>query len=346
MPLDKHDQAHGTIPRPRRGPTSADASDSADASEASDEPATSPALPTHEPAPDPAWLHWRTAPFQLVLEGGAMRGMFTCGVLDFFLDHGLLAESVVGVSIGASCGFSYTSGVAGQTARMIMAYRSDWRFMSVRSKLRSGDYVGNEFIFDTIPYELEQIPTWLYARSPIQLVTVATNIDTGQPDYHVMAKNKGHVTEARYLMGSAALPCANRPVRVEGKSLFDGGIVRSVPFMYGRQQYRGRQVVVLTRPRGFRPNMNDPAIPLVRMRYPAHHALARAMAHRPQEYAEELSQVEDLHDSGELFCIWPKEPIRARMTESDPERLLAAYQQGLQAAVDAWPVLTAFLGVR
>ncbi len=306
-----------------------------------------PTAPTSRPEDehDPAWRHWRTTRFQLVLEGGAMRGMFICGVVDFLLDHGLLAESVVGVSIGASCGFSYASGIAGQTARMIMAYRGDWRFMSVRSKLRCSDYVGSEFIFDTIPYQLEHIPTWLYSQSPVQLVSVATNVETGQPDYHVLAKDKGHEAEARYLMASAALPCANRPVHVNGKLLLDGGIARSVPFAYGRKRYRGRQVVVLTRPRGYRPDQDDPAVPLVRIRYPAYPALARAMAGRPLEYASELDQLERLHDAGELLCIWPEEPIAARMAERDPERLLAAYKQGLQAAADVWPRLTAFLGV-
>jgi predicted patatin/cPLA2 family phospholipase len=297
------------------------------------------------PEPDPAWRHWRTTPFQLVLEGGAMRGMFTCGVVDFLLDHGLLAESVVGVSIGASCGFSYASGVAGQTARMIVSYRDDWRFMSVRSKLRCGDYVGGEFIFDTIPYRLERIPTWLYSQSPMRLVSVATDIETGKPDYHELAKGRGHATEARYLMASAALPCANRPVDVDGKLLLDGGIARPVPFAYGRERYRGRQVVVLTRPRGYRPDPDDPAVPIVRMRYPAHPALGRAMAARSAEYADELDQLERLHDAGELLCIWPEEPIAARMSERDPERLLAAYEQGLRAASNVWPRLVAFLGV-
>lgn len=231
---------------------------------------TQPTATASRPAPEPgpAWRHWRMTPFQLVLEGGAMRGMFTCGVVDFLLDHGLLAESVVGVSIGASCGFSYASGVAGQTARMIVSYRDDWRFMSVRSKLRCGDYVGGEFIFDTIPYRLERIPTWLYSQSPMRLVSVATDIETGKPDYHELAKGRGHATEARYLMASAALPCANRPVDVDGKLLLDGGIARPVPFAYGRERYRGRQVVVLTRPRGYRPDSDDPAVPIVRMRTP------------------------------------------------------------------------------
>lgn len=255
---------------------------------------------------DPAWMHFRTQPFQLVLEDGAMRGMFTCGVLDFFLDHGLLAESVVGVSVGASCGFSYAAGIAGQTAKMIVTYRNDWRFMSMRSKLASGNYVGSKFIFDTIPYELEQLPIWLYSKSPVELVSVATDIDSGLPDYHVLAKNKGHRTEARYLMASAALPCANRPVEVDGKKLLDGGVARPVPYVYGRDEYAGRQVVVLTRPRGYEPDMDDPAVPLVRMHYPTHPALGEAMAQRSEEYARELDELERLHKAGELFCIWPE----------------------------------------
>lgn len=295
---------------------------------------------------DPAWVHFPTLPFQLVLEGGAMRGMFSCGVVDFMLDHGLLAESVVGVSMGASCGFSYAAGVTGQTAKAVMAYRSDWRFMSLRSKLVTGDFVGNEFIFDTIPYKLDHIPTWLYRKSPMRLVTVATNVDTGEPDYHELQKNKGHETEARYLMASASLPYVNRFVSVDNKRLLDGGICRSIPFEFGREEYAGRQVIVLTRERGFVPKPEGHLTRVATdLRYANYPQLRRRLMQRSSEYRRELLEVESLHDCGELFAIWAPHELSASLAERNPNRLLATYEQGLKAAAEVWPALLRFLGL-
>lgn len=295
---------------------------------------------------DPAWSRFPTLPFQLVLEGGGMRGMFSCGVVDFMLDHGLLAESVVGVSMGASCGFSYAAGVAGQTAKAVMAYRNDWRFMSLRSKIVTGDFVGNEFIFDTIPYKLDHTPTWFYRDSPMRLVTVATNVDTGKPDYHELHKNSGHKTEARYLMASASLPYANRFVSVDGKRLLDGGICRSIPFEYGREEYAGRQVVVLTRERGFVPKPERHASRVAtNIRYANYPQLRRSLSQRSSEYNRELREVESLHDSGDLFAIWAPHELSASLAERDPNRLLATYEQGLKTAAEVWPALLRFLGL-
>lgn len=299
------------------------------------------------PDDHPVWQDVPTRPFQLALQGGGLRGMFTCGVLDFFLDHGLLAESVVGVSMGAICGYSYASGTPGQTVKMALAYRDDPRFMSVASLLLTGSFVGNRFIFDTIPNKIEHVPTSWFDDSPISLTTVATNVDTGMPDYHVLSKDgspQTHERNTQYVVASSSLPYVSRMVKVDGKRLLDGGPVESIPYAVGLDRYRGRQVVVLTRERGHVRQESRSSLAAT-ARYASTPALRQRLLHHVTEYNRELREVERLHDAGDVFAIWPDGPINVGVYEKDPAALLAVYEQGLAVAAAQWPALLAYLGI-
>lgn len=297
------------------------------------------------PTDRPVWADHPTLPFQLVLEGGGLRGMFTAGVLDFFMDHGLLAQSVVGVSMGAICGYSYVAGEPGYTAKMALAYRDDPRFMSLQSWLRTGTFVGNRFIFSTIPNEIAHVSQSWFSDSPMTLTSVATNVDTGEADYQVIrgvGSEADREREMRYLEGSSALPYVSRMVEVDGKRLLDGGMVDSIPFAHGLPEYRGREVVILTRERGFvRPN--KPVSQAMAMRYAAYPNFLHDLQNRSAMYNDELREVERLHDSGDLFAIWPATPIVAKVYEKSKDKMLAAYEQGLAAAANQWDDLLAFL---
>lgn len=299
------------------------------------------------PTDHPVWMDYPTRPFQLVLQGGGLRGMFTAGVLDFFLDHGLLAESVVGVSMGTICGYSYVSGAPGRTVKMALQYRDDPRFMSLRSWLLTGSYVGNRFIFDTIPNKIEHIPTSWFTDSPMTLTTVATNVDTGEVDYQVLRKGGGLERQTHYVIASTALPYVSRMERVDGKRLLDGGICESIPYASGRAEYAGREVVILTRERGYvrEAKREDASRRLAHVRYGRTPQLEARLNERIPEYNRELREVEELHDSGQLFAIWPDVPIQAKTYEKDKDVLLAAYEQGLATAAEQWDALLAYLSI-
>lgn len=302
---------------------------------------------TYQLPPDdhPVWMDHPTQPFELVLQGGGLRGMFTCGVLDFFLDHALLAESVVGVSMGTVCGYSYVSGAPGRTVKMCLQYRDNPRFMSLLNLILTGSYVGNRFIFDTIPNRIEHIPPTWFTDSPMTLTTVATNVDTGQADYQVLHKGGGLERQTRYVIASTSLPYVSRMVRVDGKRLLDGGVVNSIPYAYGLDRYRRREVVILTRERGYvRGDEHDRASRrLTRLRYGRIPELRQQLDGRIPAYNEQLREVERLHDAGELFAIWPDEPIASKTYEKDKDTLLATYEQGLACAAKQWDDLLAFL---
>ena len=292
----------------------------------------------------PAWQDFPIRPFQIVLEGGAMRGLFSAGVLDFFLDHGLLAESVIGTSMGAVCGYNYASGATGRMAYINMKYRRNWRFMSLRSRLLTGDLVGSEFIFETIP-KLEGIGSDWFTNSPIMLTSVSTNIKTGGADYHTFGKTGDVARGARYLMASTAMPLANRPIEVDGKLLIDGGTSDSIPFGRDHARYRGRQVLVLTRPRGFVQTEADWTVPAAHVHYSKYPRLVSAIAARPRTYNEQNRAINRMHDSGEVFAIWPGPDLDLDMGEKNGGKLLAAYEYGLYTAAEVWPKLLGFLGI-
>lgn len=293
------------------------------------------------PTDRPVWADHPTLPFQLVLEGGGLRGMFTAGVLDFFMDHGLLAQSVVGVSMGTVCGYSYVAGEPGYTAKMALTYRDDPRFMSFRSLLSTGSFVGNRFIFSTIPNEIAHVsPSW-FTDSPMTLTSVATNVDTGEPDYHVI-EGEDFEHDMLYMEGSSSLPYVSRMVEVDGKRLLDGGMSVNIPFAYGLSEYRRREVVILTRERGF-VREDKPLSQAMATRYARYPNFLRRLRTRSETYNTELRQIEHLHDSGDLFAIWPSTPIVASVYEKDKEKMLAAYEQGLACAANQWDDLMAFL---
>ncbi len=293
-----------------------------------------------EPRPGidyPAWCDFPTTPIQLVLEGGAMRNLFTCGVLDFLLDQGIIAESVVGVSAGALCGYNYASGASGRMAFLDIAYRKNWRMMSLRSKIATGSYVGRKFLFDYLPNTAERFDYRWFSESPVDLVSVASDLLTGKPDYHHFEKTLDVRRSMKYLAGSSALPLANVPVYVDGKLLVDGGVCDCVPFAWGHEKYQGRQLVVLTRPRGFRQHSENRMALLAYTRYAAFPRFVPEMAAKTRRYNRQYAHIEQLHDSGELFAIWPREPLDVRMAESDEEKLLGAYETGLRRMAELWP---------
>lgn len=298
-----------------------------------------------EAARRPLWEGQGLVPFQMVLEGGAMRNLFTCGVVDYFMDKRVFPESVVGTSAGAICGFNYASGAVGRMAYCNLEYRDDWRFMSLRSKLLTGNYVGSNFIFDTIPNQIEHLSMDWFAESPIKLTSVASDLTSGRADY--FGYDVGDLDfkhGQRYLIASSSVPFVNRPVDVDGKRLLDGGVCDSIPYAHGRPRYRGRQIIVLTRPRGYwqRPVRGMRIAHVLYRRYPQ---FLQRLQQRPDEYNAQMQEVARLHDEGEAYAIWPAADLDISMAERDTKKLFAAYELGVETAAKQWPAIAHYLGL-
>ena len=185
----------------------------------------------------------------LVLEGGAMRGMFTAGVLDILMEHNIDVDGVIGVSAGATFGCNYKSKQIGRTIRYNMKYCNDPRYCSFRSLLKTGDLYGAEFCYHTLPEQLDLFDNETYEASPMEFYMVTTDVNTGEPVYYKCDKFDHEGLE--WVRASASMPLVSRIVEVGGRQMLDGGISDSIPLQYFQSIGYNKNLVILTQPRDY-----------------------------------------------------------------------------------------------
>lgn len=277
----------------------------------------------------------------LVLEGGAMRGLFTAGVIDVMMEEGITFDGIVGVSAGSSFGCNYKSHQPGRVLRYNLRFHDDPRYMGLRSLLRTGDLVGAEFAYHTLPLELDIFDCETFERDPMEFHLVCTDVTTGEPVYYRMERVDYDSLE--WLRASASMPIATRPVRVaDGRLMLDGGISDSIPLKYFQDEGYERNVVVLTQPRDYR---KKPArkwvFRLFMRRWPA---IVEAMGRRHEMYNAQLDYVGSQAEEGNTFVIPPAEPLPIGRIEMNPEKIKLVYRMGREACRSALPELRRFLG--
>lgn len=259
----------------------------------------------------------------LVLEGGGVRGIYTAGVLDVFMEHGLTFDGVIGVSAGAIHGCSYLSGQKGRSIRYYCKYVSDPRFMSWRSWLKTGDIVGADFCYHELPDRLDPYDHDAFLRNPADFYVVCTDLDTGKPAYIRMTDMRSQI---EYLRASASLPYFSRIVTLDGRRYLDGGCSDSIPLEAFRRMGYGRSVVILTRDAAYRKSPELSALPgLVYRRYPA---FAQTLRNRHLMYNRQVEAVEKSAQDGSAFIIRPAAPLEIGRLETDPEKVQQVYNQG------------------
>lgn len=289
----------------------------------------------------PAWRGATPADADLILEGGAMRCQFTAGVLDVFMDRGLFCQRTIGVSAGALCGYNYVAGAVGRSCYLNMKYCDDWRYLSMKSFVRTGNAYGREFAFDAIPNELEPFDARAFDESPLQLVAVSSNLETGEADYHALADSASGMP---YVIASSSMPLVSKPVEVDGKVLLDGGTCDSVPYLHSLLTApRGRKrVVVLTQAEGYVKEQNK-LLPLLHRVYADYPFYLERLQCRHADYNRLYRALPKLHERGELFLIRPQEPVSISNMEKEPAKLMDLYEQGCREAVRVWDDLRAYL---
>lgn len=274
----------------------------------------------------------------LVLEGGGVRGIYTAGVLDVFMAHGLTFDGVIGVSAGAIHACSYLSGQQGRSIRYYRNYVNDPRFMSLRSWFRTGDIVGADFCYHELPDKLDIYDHEAFLRNPTPYYAVCTDVETGEPAYIRMTDMRGQI---EYLRASASLPYFSRIVELDGHKYLDGGCSDSIPVEAFRRMGYGRNVVVLTRDAAYRKKPEMTALAkLVYRRYPA---FVRKLERRHEMYNAQLGQVEQMAGEGSAFIIRPAQPLEIGRLESDPGKVQQVYDQGCADARAAMPELLCWL---
>ena len=265
----------------------------------------------------------------LVLEGGGMRGIYTAGVLDVFLEKGIAFDGVIGVSAGVVHGCSYLSGQKGRSIRYYKRYCRDWRFMSFLNFLLTGNMVGEKFCYHDLPDRLEPYDYEAFKRSKTAFYATCSNVETGRPEYLQMTDMKAHVDIMR---ASASLPCISRIVRIHGMKLLDGACTDSVPVRAFRRMGYEKNVVVLTRQEGYvkKPEKN----PMVRMRYFRYPRFVKAVEQRHLNYNKTVRYIHRLEKAGEVFVLRPSRELTIGRMEHDPKKLQWTYDLGRQDALN------------
>lgn len=277
----------------------------------------------------------------LILEGGAMRGMFTCGVLDVFMENGISFDGAAGISAGATFGCNLKSRQIGRALRYNMKFSRDWRYCSLKSLIKTGDLYGAEFCYHTIPEKLDPFDRAAFESDPMEFYIGATDVETGEVRFHKCTD--GGPRDIEWMRASASMPVVSNIVTVDGYKMLDGGIVCSVPYEYMEEQGYNRNVIVLTRQKGYRKKKSSivPLVKLVLRKYPA---MGRAMAVRHIVYNAQMDEIERKEARGEVLVIRPPEDPGIGRTEKDPAELERVYQMGRSEAMRMLLEIRAFLG--
>lgn len=266
--------------------------------------------------------------YSLVLEGGGMRGLYTCGVLDYFIKKDINFQMVVGVSAGACAACSYLSKQFGRGAAVNIDYIKDKRFLSISSLLKTGSAFGMDFIFDEIPNHLNPYDYQKFHTNPAAFYSVSTNIETGEALYRRIINMR---TDMDYIKASMSLPLISPIVEIDGYKLLDGGIADSIPITFCENKGYDRHVVILTQYRDYQKGKNN-LMPIIRHNYKKYPALIDALENRHLHYNQTLKKLYEMEKEGKVFIIQPQHPVTISRVETNPDKLKALYKEGYQDA--------------
>ncbi len=262
----------------------------------------------------------------LVLEGGGMRGLYTAGVLDVFLQENIWPDGVVGVSAGAIHGGNYMAGQIGRSVRYNLKYINDKRYMSLRSLITTGNLFNKEFCYDTIPNKLSVFDYATYKKNAekIPFYVTCSNLETGEAEHIRILDFK---EEMDYLRASASLPLVSEIVEVGGKKLLDGGTCDSIPVRFFRDMGYKKNIVVLTRPEGYekKPDKTVGVLEKVYGQYPEY---IRACRERHEKYNMILDYIAHYEKEGQLIVIRPSKNVKIGRTEKNVNKLKYMYKMG------------------
>jgi len=275
----------------------------------------------------------------LVLEGGGFRGMFTAGVLDYFMEQKLDFDETIGVSMGALIGLNFVSKQINRSRDLALDFIYDKKYISYRNLILKGDLVDFKYVFDgemnrQFPFDEE-----FFRKSKKSFFVNVFNLKTGMVEYHNTVQAMQY---KRYIQASASLPIASKKVRIDGNLYFDGGVVDSIPFERAISDGATKIVLILTRTFEYR-KPKQPALWLFRLRYLRYPKLYRALKKRHIRYNKLVKQAIQLEKEGKLLIIKPDNELGMGRLERDIEKLKYAYSLGYQKAKEVFSKVINYL---
>ena len=275
----------------------------------------------------------------LILEGGGMRGVYTAGVLDFFIDKDIEFKSLYGVSAGACHGCSYLSKQRKRAFETNVNYLKDRNYCSLYSLITTGDLFGAEMIYNTIPNKLHPFDYEAFDKSPSSFKVVVTNIKSGKAEYIQIKDLHKDIIAVR---ASSSLPLLARNVVIGGQEYLDGGVSDSIPLNKSIEDGNLKNVLILTQHDGYRKSPNS-MLPIIKRKYKKYPKLVGAVEIRHINYNSTLDFVKEEVSKGQAFVIQPRKPVSIRRIEKDKKRLTELYEEGYSDAAESYKNLMSFL---
>lgn len=276
----------------------------------------------------------------IVLEGGGMRGMYTCGILDVLMENHIYLDGMVGVSAGIAFGCNYKSGQAGRALRYNVRFARDRRYSGLWSLLKTGNYYNAWFAYHLVPKHYDVFDYNAFEESPMECYAVCFDVNTGNGVYQRLDRVNDDFFE--WIRASASMPVVAQPVEVGGRKLLDGGLADSIPLEFMMNKGFNRNVVILTREDGYRKTSEHGMWlmkPLLR-KYPK---VIEALQHRPALYNKQVQLVREQERKGAAFVFRPSKPLNVSRTTHDAKEMNRVYQQGREEALQRLDELKKFL---
>ncbi len=276
----------------------------------------------------------------LILEGGAMRGLFTAGVMDVLMDHDISFDGAVGVSAGAAFGCNYKSGQIGRVLRYNTRFCADKRYGGIGVLLKTGNIYSADFAYGEVPLVHDIFDFESYEKNPMDFYVVCTDINTGKAVYHKYEGMKDHCFE--WIRASSSMPLVSKTVKIDGLEMLDGGIADSIPVKFFQELGYEKNILVLTRPASYRKE-KDRLLPLMKLKYKASPELLKTMENRHLEYNAILRYILEEEKKGSVLVIRPDAALPVSRIEKDPEKLKAAYNIGREKTLEMIEQIKSFL---
>ena len=274
----------------------------------------------------------------LVLEGGAMRGMYTAGVLDTFLDKDFWVDGIISVSAGALFGVNYPSRQKERAIRYNKKFISDKRYISFKSLVRTGNIVNKDFAFYEVPFKYDVFDNKTFKESDIDFYVAVTNLQTAQAEY---VKLIDPLAQMEVLRATSAMPYVSRPVEIDGIPYLDGAIVDSIPVEQMQMLGYDKIIVILTRTLDYR--KSKPMAWIAKWFYRRYPDFADAVNQRYAMYNQQVENVIKLAEEGDIFVIRPSVDLKIKRIEKDPNKLQAMYELGIKDMQLQWKNLLDYL---
>lgn len=275
----------------------------------------------------------------LILEGGGMRGIYTAGVLDFFIEKNIEVDITIGVSAGSCHASSYLSKQYKRAYNATVDYINDKRYLSFSNLIKTGSIFGMDFMFNKIPNELNIYDYDSFAKSKSKFVVVATNCETGSPEYFELKDLKKEII---YMQASCSIPMFANIVEIDDFKLVDGGVSDSIPIEYSLNQGYKKNIVVLTRDITYKKNKQK-FLSIVNRKYKKYPNLIKAIENRHLNYNKSLNLVNQLEKDGDVLVIRPKKPVNVSQIEKNAKKLTSLYEEGYDDAKELYDKILDFI---